>query len=785
MGLAFLTFSAATDYHRSGKNAFMKNRILPLLVVTWAGVGASVAATQDVDMINSTFSPSTVSVQVSDSVRWTMRDSFNEHSSTSGQPGAPDGLWDSGLLGEVGATFTHVFTTPGSFPYYCQPHFFFMSGMVTVTGGNTPPNVAITSPTDGANLIAPTNLTLQATATDDDAVVRVQFFDGGAAVGFDASSPYTLLAHFAVGSHTLTAVATDNLGVRATSAPVNITLTAAPAPAPTQVTNVTSTNIAWSGGAGPFATQRRSILHQPLWVNSAVNAARTSSIPALDQANFFRIADTANQPAIPLTVILSGAAERPNPVNTTATGSGTFALEGNVLRFNIRYAGLSTNSTAAHIHGPATAQQSTGVLIDFAPFHTVGGTNGTISGSVVLTPAQKAHILAGRTYVNVHSIAFGGGEIRGQLMPVLFQTFLNGANERPDSVNAPGSGLGTFALVGDQLTFNIAYRNLTSVASAAHIHGPADETQSTGVMINFAPFNGGSYGSSGNVAGTVTLTAAQLAALIDGLTYVNFHTSAKPAGEIRGQIRPQSTAVPLTAYLVGANERPTPVTSPGSGSAIFSLEGDILHFNIRYAGLSTNSTAAHIHGPSTAAGSAGVMIDLSPYHFGPFGSTNGTMSGSILLTATQKSNIVNGFTYVNVHSILHGGGEIRGHIAPVLMEAWLAGGKERPTPVDTLATGSGTLALVGNQLGFSITYRNLTGTASAAHIHGPATTSGSAGVLVDFAPFNGGSYGASGAVSGIMTLTPQNLAHVIDGMTYANFHTVTNGGGEIRGQITR
>ena len=44
------------------------------------------------------------------------------------------------------------------------------------------------------------------------------------------------------------------------------------------------------------------------------------------KAGFFRIADTANQTAIPLTAIPNRAAERPNPVtHTTATGSGSFA----------------------------------------------------------------------------------------------------------------------------------------------------------------------------------------------------------------------------------------------------------------------------------------------------------------------------------------------------------------------------------------------------------------------------------------------------------------------------
>jgi hypothetical protein len=134
---------------------------------------------------------------------------------------------------------------------------------------------------------------------------------------------------------------------------------------------------------------------------------------------------------------------------------------------------------------------------------------------------------------------------------------------------------------------------------------------------------------------------------------------------------------------------------------------------------------------------------------------------------------------------MHGGGEIRGQIAPVLMEAWLSGGSERPNPIDTLGTGSGTFTLVGNSLGFNITYRDLSGAGTAAHIHGPAPVSGSAGILIDFMSFNGGAYGISGGVAGSTNVIASTLAAIIDGLTYANFHTPTNGAGEIRGQITR
>jgi hypothetical protein len=75
-----------------------------------------------------------------------------------------------------------------------------------------------------------------------------------------------------------------------------------------------------------------------------------------------------------------------------------------------------------------------------------------------------------------------------------------------------------------------------STATASHIHGPATASQPTGVLINFGPFNGGAYGVSGGLAGTTTLVSSNLASVIDGLTYFNFHTTNNPPGEIRGQI---------------------------------------------------------------------------------------------------------------------------------------------------------------------------------------------------------------------------------------------------------
>ncbi len=65
------------------------------------------------------FSPSSVTIHPGDQVKWTFGSSG--HSTTSGSPGQPNGIWDSGIHNQ-GATFTHTFNSAGTFPYYCVPH---------------------------------------------------------------------------------------------------------------------------------------------------------------------------------------------------------------------------------------------------------------------------------------------------------------------------------------------------------------------------------------------------------------------------------------------------------------------------------------------------------------------------------------------------------------------------------------------------------------------------------------------------------------------------------------
>jgi RHS repeat-associated protein len=96
---------------------------------------------------------------------------------------------------------------------------------------NVPPTVSFTSPTSGATFTAPASITLTATAADSDGTIqKVDFFHGGTnLIATITTAPFTFTwTGVAQGSYTLTAVATDNLNLATTSAPVSITVDRVP-----------------------------------------------------------------------------------------------------------------------------------------------------------------------------------------------------------------------------------------------------------------------------------------------------------------------------------------------------------------------------------------------------------------------------------------------------------------------------------------------------------------------------------------------------------------------------
>ena len=145
-----------------------------------------------------------------------------------------------------------------------------------------------------------------------------------------------------------------------------------------------------------------------------MNTRRTFGLALSGVALVFAVAGcgTMSRPApMMFKATLSGASEVP-PVATAAKGtfSASYNKENSLLLWNMNYDGLSGPATAAHIHGPAAEGQNAGVLIGFN-----NPVSSPMSGQVTLTPAQFADLRDGKLYVNVHTAANKGGEIRGQL----------------------------------------------------------------------------------------------------------------------------------------------------------------------------------------------------------------------------------------------------------------------------------------------------------------------------------------------------------------------------------
>lgn len=108
---------------------------------------------------------------------------------------------------------------------------------------------------------------------------------------------------------------------------------------------------------------------------------------------------------------LSGAAEVP-PVASAGKGTAAVSVDlaTKAISWRVDYSGLSGPAAAAHIHCGAAAGANAGVSVPFGP-----NVASPIEGTGKMTDAQLADLQAGKCYVNVHTAANKGGEIRGQL----------------------------------------------------------------------------------------------------------------------------------------------------------------------------------------------------------------------------------------------------------------------------------------------------------------------------------------------------------------------------------
>jgi hypothetical protein len=224
---------------------------------------------------------------------------------------------------------------------------------------------------------------------------------------------------------------------------------------------------------------------------------------------------------------LSGAQETPATAST-AVGAGILAVDtttGNVAGF-ITTTGLT--ATVAHVHDAARGTPGA-VIVPLA-----GGPNLWVvpDGAAAITAGQIADFAAGSLYFNAHTTANPGGEIRGQLdkSGTVKLASMSGAQETP-AVTTTAFGAGVLAVntASGAVAGFVTTSGLT--ATAAHVHDAARGTPGSIIV----PLAGG---PNLWVApdGAAPISSVQVADFGAGALYFNAHTTAHPAGEIRGQI---------------------------------------------------------------------------------------------------------------------------------------------------------------------------------------------------------------------------------------------------------
>lgn len=381
----------------------------------------------------------------------------------------------------------------------------------------------------------------------------------------------------------------------------------------------------------------------------------------------------------------------------------------------------------------------------------------------------------------------------------VYEAQLSGSNEA-NPVTTAAYGTITANLNGNELSVSGTFNNLSSdlatdIAGGAHLHtGMAGESGSVAFALTAnvnADNRSGSFSESEN---TFTLSNEQVSTLKARGMYVNIHSENYTAGELRAQLLPQSDAYYRT-NLTGAFEVPAVQTKAG-GALVLEVRGDSLFVSGTFSGLEGDFDASvaggsHIH-TAPAGSNGGIALSLNADVSSDLKS--GTYSASenaFLLTAEQKTALMNRNFYVNIHTTTYGSGELRGQVVPAAtttLYASLSGSAEVPS-VNSTGNGAVILELREGQLTASGSFADLSSdfdasVAGGAHLHtGHSGENGGVAfslTSVTEADLRSGTFSAS---ANSFTLTEAQVESLTDRNFYVNIHTSNNQGGELRGQV--
>jgi hypothetical protein len=307
-----------------------------------------------------------------------------------------------------------------------------------------------------------------------------------------------------------------------------------------------------------------------------------------------------------LGAVLTASQETP-PTTTSGFGNATVTFDATRanITVTITVANLGSPINNFHIHEGAAGVAGP-VVINLIG---LGGVfvNGTMTVTVPVAADVALRMVQNPAnfYVNVHTVAFPGGAVRGQLAyvsggPIPYAAELRGANEVPPTgSSAFGSSFVTFDPINNNLTWEVNTSGIVS-PTLSHIHRGAAGVAGP-VIINFA--TSAAQIPNGRTNGTIsvaTLGSSDLTALASASTangyYVNVHSAAFGSGEIRGQL------VPANEYDIAVAGRVT----NGLGQTFVT---DVRIFNPSYT-TATVALVEYLTGGATAT--ASLVANIAP-----------------------------------------------------------------------------------------------------------------------------------------------------------------------------
>jgi glucose/arabinose dehydrogenase len=504
------------------------------------------------------------------------------------------------------------------------------------------------------------------------------------------------------------------------------------------------------------------------------------------------------------TASLTGAQETP-PNSSQAFGTATLLLDkdGETAHVSLRFRGLTTAQTAAHVHEPSAAGQTAPPAFDLP--------SGNFTDfKITLTPQQVRNLNAGLFYINVHSTAFPAGEIRGQFGDVEVSSVAQ--FETGDEEVGEGAGSKTVRVerLGDtSVAASVAYRTSGGTASER-----GDYTTASGVL-RFAPGeavksfdvlvtddglkepdetisllledvpNGGAralppFKTLKIVDNDASNSASNPIDSSDFFVRQHYHDFLNREPDASGlafwtneveqcgadlQCREVKRVNVSAAFFLSIEFQRTGLLAYLANRAAFGNSTTDPQVPVRYADFERDVQALQRGYVFGQPGAEAVLEANRRAYFDEFVarpeflSRYGAMTNAPFVAALLASNSL-AQSVANYHV------------------ARLDAAQQVP-PGASPATGAVVLRRnplgSGNDSFVSLYLNNLSSPVTAVHVHGPAAAGAEAPVLFTL---------PAGEFADVqLSMTDEQLGYLFDGLLYIDVHTQNNPGGEIRGQI--